>query len=61
MERKRQRNNLNLQKQHSQTTDERRLLNKGLKEFPDGLVVKTQNFYHYGLGSILVLGTKIPH
>ena len=32
-----------------------------LQEFTGGLVITTQLFHHYGLGSILGLGNELPH
>ena len=32
-----------------------------VKEFPSGLVLRTQCFYCYGLASIPGVGTEIPH
>ena len=32
-----------------------------MREFPGGLVVRTQSFYHCGLGTIPSLRTEVPH
>ena len=32
-----------------------------MREFPGGLVVRTQHFHHCGLGTIPSLRTEVPH